>query len=133
MTAEVLEPVAREARMSLGKALRTRIKRSDHAYLPPRPASFDLIEHMERTSIDRVPSLLPIRHFRMASSTFAFYRGTAALMALDLARTPESGILVQISGDAHCANFGAFATPERRCGPGVPSRSPPGWLSPSPR
>ncbi len=113
MTAEVLEPVAREARISLGKALRARVKRSEHAYVPPRPANFDLIDHMERTGLDRVPSLLPIRHFRMASSTFAFYRGTAALMALDLARTPESGILVQISGDAHCANFGAFATPER--------------------
>jgi uncharacterized protein (DUF2252 family) len=113
VTAEVLEPVARGTRIALGKSARARVKRTEHAYLPERPATFDLIDHMERTSIDRVPSLLPIRHFRMASSTFAFYRGTAALMALDLDRTPTSGILVQISGDAHCANFGAFATPER--------------------
>ncbi len=113
MSAEILEPVERGARLSLGKELRTRVKRSEHAQLPERPANFDLIDHMERASLERVPSLVPIRHFRMASSAFAFYRGTAALMALDLARTPTSGILVQVSGDAHCANFGAFATPER--------------------
>jgi uncharacterized protein (DUF2252 family) len=49
----------------------------------------------------------------MATSPFSFYRGTAGLMALDLADTPESGFDVQLSGDAHCGNFGAFATPER--------------------
>ena len=49
----------------------------------------------------------------MASSPFTFYRGSAGLMAFDLANTPVSGFTVQLSGDAHCGNFGAFATPER--------------------
>jgi uncharacterized protein (DUF2252 family) len=57
--------------------------------------------------------LVPIRTFRMATSPFAFFRGTAGVMAFDLAGTPVTGIEVQLSGDAHCANFGAFATPER--------------------
>ena len=57
--------------------------------------------------------LLPIRHGRMSASPFAFYRGSAALMAADLATTPTSGIRVQACGDAHLMNFGGFATPER--------------------
>ena len=113
MIAEILSPVGREARIAAGKALRARIKRSEHALLPDRPAGFDLIDHIETASVDRVKSLVPIRHHRMATSAFAFFRGTAALMAADLAETPVSGIVVQLSGDAHCGNFGAFATPER--------------------
>ena len=68
---------------------------------------------IEEANVDRVESLVPIRHYRMASSPFSFYRGTAGLMAFDLAQTPNSGIMVQLSSDAHCGNFGAFATPER--------------------
>ena len=60
-----------------------------------------------------MPELVPIRHGRMLQSPFAFYRGTAALMAADLAHTPVSGLRVQACGDAHLLNFGGFATPER--------------------
>ena len=60
-----------------------------------------------------MPELLPIRYGRMASSAFAFFRGAALPMASDLARTPHSGLTVQACGDAHLANFGAFASPER--------------------
>ena len=61
----------------------------------------------------RLGSLVPIRFGRMAASAFAFYRGSAALMAADLARTSVSGLRVQACGDAHLMNFGGFATPER--------------------
>ena len=61
----------------------------------------------------RVPELVPIRHARMTASPFAFYRGAAAVMAADLATTPNSGLRVQICGDAHLANFGGFAAPDR--------------------
>jgi len=61
----------------------------------------------------RVPELLPIRYGRMASSAFAFFRGAALPMASDLAATPRSGMIVQLCGDAHLSNFGAFASPER--------------------
>jgi uncharacterized protein (DUF2252 family) len=62
----------------------------------------------------RVPELVPIRHGRMLVSSFAFYRGAALPMAADLAATPTAGLQVQLCGDAHLSNFGAFASPERR-------------------
>jgi uncharacterized protein (DUF2252 family) len=61
----------------------------------------------------RVPELVPIRHGRMLVSPFAYYRGAALPMAADLATTPACGLRVQLCGDAHLANFGAFASPER--------------------
>jgi len=56
---------------------------------------------------------VPVRYERMAESPFAFYRGAAAVMAMDLSTTPVTGLTVQACGDAHVANFGTFATPER--------------------
>ncbi len=61
-----------------------------------------------------MPGLLPIRYGRMSASPFAFYRGAAYVMASDLAGTPETGIRVQLCGDAHLANFGGFASAERQ-------------------
>jgi uncharacterized protein (DUF2252 family) len=62
----------------------------------------------------RVQELVPIRYGRMLVSPFTFYRGAAAVMAADLAATPDSGIAVQACGDAHISNFGGFAAPDRR-------------------
>ena len=62
----------------------------------------------------RVPELVPVRHGRMLVSPFTFYRGAALPMAADLASTPASGLQVQLCGDAHLSNFGAFASPSRR-------------------
>ena len=57
--------------------------------------------------------LVPIRHARMLRSPFEFFRGAAAIMAPDLATTPRTGFDVQLCGDAHLANFGGFASPDR--------------------
>jgi len=108
-----LDSVDRSARKDAGRAIRIKVKRSEHSLLPERSHDFDLVAVLDEASVDRIPALVPIRHFRMASSPFAFFRGTANVMAADLRDTPVSGIDVQLSGDAHCANFGAFATPER--------------------
>jgi uncharacterized protein (DUF2252 family) len=62
----------------------------------------------------RVPELVPVRHARMAVSPFTYFRGAALPMAADLANAPTSGLTVQLCGDAHLSNFGAFASPERR-------------------
>src|SRR5262249_4881487 len=62
----------------------------------------------------RVPELVPVRNGRMLVSAFTFYRGAALPMAADLATTPTSGLRVQLCGDGHLANFGAFASPDRR-------------------
>ncbi len=70
----------------------------------------DLLAEQAQT---RIPELVPIRHARMAASPFAYYRGAALQMAADLATAARSGIMVQLCGDAHLANFGGFASPER--------------------
>jgi uncharacterized protein (DUF2252 family) len=62
----------------------------------------------------RVPELVPVRHGRMLVSAFTYFRGAALPMAADLATTPTSGLRVQLCGDAHLCNFGAFASPDRR-------------------
>ena len=95
-----------------GKAARKRVSRSDHAAFEPAP-SRDAIAILAAQEADRLPELVPLRHERMAESAFAYYRGTPAVMAFDLASTPRSDILVQASGDAHISNFGLFASPER--------------------
>jgi uncharacterized protein (DUF2252 family) len=71
------------------------------------------VETLERQDATRVPELVPIRHGRMVVSPFTFYRGAAAVMAADLAATPSSGLNVQLCGDAHLSNFGAFMAPDR--------------------
>ena len=69
---------------------------------------------LEAQAATRVQELVPIRYGRMLVSPFTFYRGAAAVMAADLAATPDSGIVVQACGDAHISNFGGFAAPDRR-------------------
>jgi uncharacterized protein (DUF2252 family) len=106
-----LTPRERAAR---GRAARAEVPRSSHADLTPRPGRPDPVELLESLATSRVPELVPIRYGRMLSSPFAFYRGAALIMASDLAGSPESGLHVQLCGDAHLSNFGVFASPERR-------------------
>ena len=68
---------------------------------------------LEDQATSRVPELVPIRYGRMLASPFTFFRGAAAIMAMDLAKTPDSGLQVQACGDAHLSNFGVFAAPDR--------------------
>jgi uncharacterized protein (DUF2252 family) len=100
-------------RAALGKAARSAVPRSSHAAFEPGPQRGDPIALLESQDQTRVPELLPIRYGRMSASAFAFYRGAAKIMASDLAATPRTGLAVQCCGDAHVANFGVFASPER--------------------
>jgi uncharacterized protein (DUF2252 family) len=100
-------------RRAEGKALRDAVPRAEHSGWKPPKERRDPVEIVLAANEGRLPELLPIRHGRMSQSPFAFYRGTAAIMAADLAHTPVSGLRVQACGDAHLSNFGAFATPER--------------------
>ena len=96
-----------------GKSLRKKTPRSAHAVWKisaDRPPVETMITDSNH---DRIPELVPIRHFRMSKSAFAFYRATASLMAQDLSHTPSSGIIVQAVGDCHLMNFGGYASPER--------------------
>lgn len=101
-------------RYALGKALRDKVSRGSHAGWEPPRGRADPIDVLIESSHGRVPHLLPIRYGRMLQSPFTFYRGAAAIMAADLARTPSTKLRVQACGDCHLLNFGLFATPERR-------------------
>src|SRR5207248_6942090 len=97
-----------------GKSLRERVPRSDHDGWERPPDRPDPVSVLQDQANTRQPILVPIRHGRMLSSPFAFYRGGAAIMAADLAPTPVSGLTVQLCGDAHLENFGGFAAPDRQ-------------------
>ncbi len=103
-------PEEREAR---GRAARKRVPRSSQAQFDPPADRPDPVALLEQQAESRVPELVPIRYGRMMESAFPFYRGAALIMASDLSKTPDSGLVVQACGDAHLANFGGFASPER--------------------
>lgn len=100
-------------RMEAGKALRSTLPRAAHGVWKPPPDRRDPIRILEESNRGRLPELIPIRYGRMVRSPFTFLRGSAALMARDLAATPTTGVRVQACGDCHLLNFGVFATPER--------------------
>ena len=104
---------SRDDRISAGKALRNRVSRQSHARWEPPVNRGDPIELLKESNQDRIPELVPIRYGRMLPNPFAFLRGSAGLMASDLATTPTTGLRVQACGDCHLLNFGLFATPER--------------------
>ncbi|HVV14544.1 DUF2252 domain-containing protein [Amycolatopsis sp.] len=104
----------RAERAARGKAARAAVPRSSHAgfdRVAGRPTPLELLAGQDRA---RVPELVPIRYERMSASAFAYFRGAALPMAHDLETTPRTGLTVQSCGDAHLANFGLFASPERR-------------------
>jgi uncharacterized protein (DUF2252 family) len=103
-----------EERLAHGKQLRQRAPRSAHAVWKPADDRPDPVEMLVESGRGRLETLAPIRYERMLTSPFAFFRGSAAAMAFDLASTPMSGLRVQLCGDCHLGNFGGFATPERR-------------------
>ena len=106
--------VTRGQRAARGRAIRAEVPRSGHAGFTAGRQRPDPLALLESQGESRVPELLPIRYGRMAVSPFTFFRGAALVMASDLAGTPHSGLTVQCCGDAHLANFGLFASPERR-------------------
>jgi uncharacterized protein (DUF2252 family) len=100
---------AQRGRMARGTA-----PRSAHGDWAPASDRPDPVAVLAKQAASRVQELVPIRYGRMLVSPFTFYRGAAAIMAADLAATPNSGIAVQACGDAHISNFGGFAAPDRR-------------------
>ena len=107
------EQLSRADRVARGKDARAQAPLESHAEFTP-DASRDPVGLLLEQEKTRVPELVPIRHGRMLVSPFTFYRGAALPMAADLATTPTSGLRVQLCGDAHLSNFGAFASPSRR-------------------
>ena len=110
----LVDTASPEERAAAGKAARKKVPRSSHGEWKPAARRRDPVKVLEDQAKNRVPELVPIRYGRMLASPFTFYRGAAAIMAMDLAKTPESGLRVQACGDAHLSNFGIFAAPDRR-------------------
>ena len=102
-----------DERRAAGKAARKRVRLGTLGYWAEAERGHDALETILAQNRIRVPELVPIRHHRMAASAWNYYRGAAAVMAGDLASQPDSGLTVQLCGDAHVLNFGLWATPER--------------------
>jgi uncharacterized protein (DUF2252 family) len=108
----VVTPLANVAeRRDYGKSCRQVLHRVDQCQWKPPRTGPDPVELLIDASRDRLPDLLPIKWARMAASPFGFFRGAVPMMAADLASLPVTGINVQICGDAHVRNLGAFASP----------------------
>src|SRR5512142_2597629 len=110
--AGTVEQLSRADRAAQGKDARAVAPLESHAEFSPGRGR-DPVGLLLSQAASRVPELVPVRHGRMLVSPFTFYRGAALPMAADLAGTPASGLRVQLCGDAHLSNFGAFASPER--------------------
>ncbi|MFK0046453.1 DUF2252 domain-containing protein [Streptomyces sp. NPDC090741] len=110
---EDIRRLSAEERAVRGRSARRKAPRSDHGEFEPPAHRQDPVDVLERQSDGRVADLVPIRYGRMVESPFRFYRGAAAVMAADLAHTPDSGLRVQLCGDAHMLNYGLLGSPER--------------------
>src|SRR5689334_19124257 len=99
-------------RAEAGRTARKQAPRASQSELRVAPDR-DPIALLEEQARSRLPELVPVRYGRMLTSPFAFFRGAAIVMAHDLVGTPAAGLSAQLCGDAHLANFGGFASPER--------------------
>src|SRR5271155_3371499 len=100
-------------RIAVGKRLRTAVPRASLAEFKAQKTRKDPVAILDAQAKTRLQELIPVRYARMLQSPFAFLRGTAAVMAQDLASSPVTGLQVQLCGDMHVSNFGVFASAER--------------------
>jgi len=106
-------PVTRAERYALGKSLRKRVPRRSLADWEPPSGRPDPIQQIMVSHQGRADRLVPVRVGRMIASPYGFLRGTAVVMAEDVARLPSTGITPVVCGDSHLGNFGFYASPER--------------------
>ncbi len=101
---------ARAEREAYGRSLRDVVRRIDHDVWTT--GERDVLARLKAAEEGRLPDVLPFRHGRMAASPFAYLRGNASIMAPDLMALPHTGYFVQICGDAHLRNLGAYSAPD---------------------
>jgi len=103
-----------QERRNLGQARRKQVGRQQHNELNPKARKPPALELLARSMHGRVPSLIKLKYKLMAESPFRYFRGAVPVMAADLAVLPNTGIAVQLCGDAHVRNLGAYAAPDGR-------------------
>jgi uncharacterized protein (DUF2252 family) len=103
-----------QERRSLGQARRKQVGRQQHNELKPKARQTPALELLARSMHGRMPALIQLKYQLMAASPFGYFRGAVPVMAADLAVLPSTGIAVQLCGDAHVRNLGAFAAPDGR-------------------
>ena len=113
MAVRKVKHLSLEERRARGQDARVRTPVSAHSEWSPAEDRADPVKLLEDQNTTREPDLVPVRHGRMMVSPFTFYRGSAKIMAADLAGTPTADLSVQLCGDAHLSNFGAYASPAR--------------------
>jgi uncharacterized protein (DUF2252 family) len=106
--------LSRAEQTALGKKMREACPRVSHKIWKAAMERQNPVRLVEKANEGRMQDLVPLRHTRMSVSPFTFYRGSAGIMAADLATTSQTGYRLQCCGDAHLCNFGGFATPERQ-------------------
>lgn len=104
----------REERLNLGHTRRKQVARAQHAEFSSKQRPVPALKLIEHSMKGRVPALVRLKYERMLASPFGYFRGAAMVMAADLAAAPETGLIVQICGDAHVRNLGAYGTPDGR-------------------
>ncbi|MGH2936755.1 MAG: DUF2252 domain-containing protein [Solirubrobacterales bacterium] len=114
VTTEVSEQRSLRLQTKSGKKARKLVSRTSQAAWKPASDRVGPVEVLAEQDESRVPELVPVRYGRMLASAFTFYRGAAGIMAADLGAGPNSGLRVQLCGDAHLSNFGVFEAPDRR-------------------
>ncbi|HEY1295683.1 MAG TPA: DUF2252 domain-containing protein [Chloroflexota bacterium] len=102
-----------EERRARGREVRKTVPRQAHSTWKPAADRRSPVDILELQSASRLPDLVPVRYQRMLASPFAFFRGGAAIMAMDLATVPRTPLHTQLCGDAHLVNFGVYGSPER--------------------
>jgi len=109
-----MDALSLSARRALGQTRRKQMARSLHGEVKPKARSRSALDLLELSMQGRVPSLIELKYQRMAASPFGYFRGAVPVMAADLASLPNTGLSVQLCGDAHVCNLGAYAAPDGR-------------------
>ena len=103
-----------EERENLGQARRKQIARRQHADFSAKARLTPPLMLLQRSVKGRVPALVKLKYERMMASPFGYFRGAVPVMAADLAAQPNTGLMVQLCGDAHVRNLGAYAAEDGR-------------------
>ena len=103
-----------QARRQAGQSIRKEVPRRLHAEFSAKHRTTSALALLEQSVKGRVPALIKIKNERMAASPFGYFRGAVPVMAADLSTLPTTGIQVQLCGDAHVRNLGAYAAEDGR-------------------